>query len=58
MSTQNRSARCKTVTEKPAKNKAIESSQGGGLQGPEKRGWSAASMEKYPGNVKPSSEKK
>ena len=49
MPVQNRSACCKTVTEKPGKSKSTESSQGragGGLHGPEKPWCSAGGMEK------------
>ena len=52
------------MTEKPGKSKATKSSQGiefragGSVHGPEKPGWSAGGMEKYPGNVKTSSKDK
>ena len=59
----NRTACSKTVTKKPGKSKATESSQATaqaseGLHGPEKPGWNAGGKEKLPGNIKTSSKVK
>ena len=42
---------------KQSKVARVELRAGGGLHGPEKLGWSAGGMEKWPGNVKTTTQK-
>ena len=61
MPAQNHSTLGKSVKKKPGKSKTtnnVELWAGGGLHGPGKTGWSDDGKEKYPRNVKTSSEVK